>query len=325
VQYPADLLNQFLPAIRSKSMPPLDRLGLLDDLFALVQSGQSSTVEVLNLLQAFVNEDNYTVWASISSIVGKLNLLMAYSDSHDEFKAFGRDLFSVVLKSVGWEPKENESHLQTMLRSLVLNRMSTFGDESTLKEANKRFALHVSGEQPIPADLRSAVYKSALSIGNEETFKTMLKLYRDADIQEEKDRIARSFGAIKDVNTLNQVLEFAISDEVRSQDTVTFFLAVGMGSKEGRDLSWNFFKDQRNFFQKTYPKGSMVSRLVKYVTENFVHEEKALDVEAFFREHTFSSTERTVQQATESIRLNEAWLKRDLSSIQNYLRSVKQN
>jgi len=63
----------------------------------------------------------------------------------------------------------------------------------------------------------------------------------------------------------------------------------------------------------------MVSRLVKYVTENFVTEEKALEIEAFFKEHPFYSTERTVQQATESIRLNEAWLKRDLASIQNYL------
>lgn len=36
-QYPPDLLERFLPAIRDKSLPPLDRLGLLDDLFALVR------------------------------------------------------------------------------------------------------------------------------------------------------------------------------------------------------------------------------------------------------------------------------------------------
>lgn len=35
-QYPPELLERFLPAIRDKSLPPLDRLGLLDDLFALV-------------------------------------------------------------------------------------------------------------------------------------------------------------------------------------------------------------------------------------------------------------------------------------------------
>jgi puromycin-sensitive aminopeptidase len=45
-EYPPEMLSQFLPAITDKTLPPLDRLGLVDDLFALVQAGQSSTVEV---------------------------------------------------------------------------------------------------------------------------------------------------------------------------------------------------------------------------------------------------------------------------------------
>lgn len=36
--YPASMLEQFKPAIQDKSLPPLDRLGLLDDLFALVST-----------------------------------------------------------------------------------------------------------------------------------------------------------------------------------------------------------------------------------------------------------------------------------------------
>ena len=46
VQYPTEMLEDFLSGIRTKSMPPLDRLGLLDDLFALVQAGQSPTTDV---------------------------------------------------------------------------------------------------------------------------------------------------------------------------------------------------------------------------------------------------------------------------------------
>ena len=46
VQYSPEVLANFIPAIESKQMPPLDRLGLLDDLFALVQSGQASTASV---------------------------------------------------------------------------------------------------------------------------------------------------------------------------------------------------------------------------------------------------------------------------------------
>lgn len=36
-KYPTELLQQFVPSIEDKSLPPLDRLGLVDDLFALVR------------------------------------------------------------------------------------------------------------------------------------------------------------------------------------------------------------------------------------------------------------------------------------------------
>lgn len=61
---------------------------------------------------------------------------------------------------------------------------------------------------------------------------------------------------------------------------------------------------------------------MKYLTEGFVTEEVAADVEKFFAENSFPATERTVQQSMESIRINAAWLKRDEKNIQEYLQNV---
>ena len=52
-QYPSQMLDQFLPAIKNLTLPPLDRLGLVDDLFALVQNGSSATSDVLKVMDAF--------------------------------------------------------------------------------------------------------------------------------------------------------------------------------------------------------------------------------------------------------------------------------
>lgn len=46
VRYTPEMLAQLIPAIRAKTLPPLDRLGVVDDLFALVRAGQSSTTDV---------------------------------------------------------------------------------------------------------------------------------------------------------------------------------------------------------------------------------------------------------------------------------------
>ncbi len=164
--------------------------------------------QVLKLLNSFVDEDNYTVWASITNVVSKLGFLLAHTNCHDGFKAFGRNLFSTILGKVGWEPKAGEGkiqmrsqrlrlclrnftyqlinlqsscfnssdHLQAMLRSLVLNCMTKFEHEDTISEALKKFDQHITGEKQIVADLRSAVYKAVFSTGNQDTFNTMVQV-----------------------------------------------------------------------------------------------------------------------------------------------------
>lgn len=74
-------------------------------------------------------------------------------------------------------------------------------------------------------------------------------------------------------------------------------------------------------FQKIFyfQGGFLLARLVKYLTENFASEEKAQEVEKFFKENEFPGTERTVSQSVETIRLNAAWLQRDLPNITDYL------
>ena len=69
----------------------------------------------------------------------------------DAFDAFGRDLFSTVYRTVGWDPKEGEGYLTAMLRALVLGKVGAFGHKDAVKEAQKRFALHVDGSKIIPA------------------------------------------------------------------------------------------------------------------------------------------------------------------------------
>lgn len=318
--YSPEALSLLMPAVKDRSLPPLDRLGLLDDLSAMVQAGHVSTVQVLRFMHAFQYEDNYTVWSSIVSNLGKISILLGHLDIDDSFKAFGRDLLKDVTARLGWDPKKNESHLDTLLRSLVLGRMAALKDKETIEESKKRFAEHVSGQCPLSADLRSAVYRAVLSDGDEKTFNIMLDLYRKSDLHEEKDRILRSLGSIKNDELLNKVMEFSMSDEVRAQDTVFAIMSVALNSK-GRLAAWEFFKRNWKILINRYEGGFLLSRLVKYTTENFVTEEKAIEVEEFFKQHPTPGSERTIQQAVESIRMHAAWLARDQAAIEDFLKT----
>ncbi|XP_022902061.2 puromycin-sensitive aminopeptidase [Onthophagus taurus] len=317
-QYPPEMLEKLVPAIKNRSLPPLDRLGLLDDLFAMVQAGHTGTVEVLKLMTAFEEEVDYTVWSSISNVLTKLGVLLSHTNSEKQFNEYKKKLLSKVFLRLGWDSIEGETHLDTLLRGLILGRLAWLDDENFINDAKVRFAKHIGEGPKLPADLRSACYKAVLRAGGQETFDTLLQLYRSSDLHEEKDRISRALGATKDAALLQKVLNFAMSDEVRSQDTVFVIMSVAM-TKVGRELAWTFFKDNWKRLIDIYQGGFLLARLVKFTTENFASEEMAVEVEQFFRDHKSPGTERTVQQAVETIRLNAAWLARDKDAITAYL------
>lgn len=331
--YSADMLQLLRPAIKNRTLPPLDRLGLLDDLIAITRAGggQASTVDVLQLMQAFQLEDNYTVWSTVINCLSKIGQLISHLDHlENSFETFGRCLLKDINRKLGWEVKRDnnntstESHLDTLLRPRVLGKMISLGDQETIDEAKKRFALHVSGETILPADLRSPVYRAVLmssstdADGENETLKTMLKLYRESDLHEEKDRILGSLGAVKDEASLAKVLEFAMSEEVRAQDTVFGIISVTTTYK-GRLLAWKFLKEKWDTLLERYGGGYLMTRLIKYTAESFATEEMAREIEQFFENRSKPGAERTVQQCVETVKLNVAWLNRDGDSIEEFL------
>jgi puromycin-sensitive aminopeptidase len=183
-----------------------------------------------------------------------------------------------------------------------------------------RFQLHKDGKQLLPADLRMACYRAVLQSADEKVYEEMLNLYRATDLHEEKDRISRALGSISSVELLQKVIQFAMSEEVRAQDAVFVIASVAINPL-GRDLTWTYFKENWKILLNQYQGGFLLTRLVKHLTENFASDEKAQEIETFFKTHDFPGTERTVQQSIETIKLNAAWLQRDLVKITEYLKN----
>lgn len=206
-------------------------------------------------------------------------------------------------------------------RSLILDRQVAFEDEATVTEANKRFEAHIFGKTILPADIRSPVYKAVFASGNSDTFDTFVKLYQETDLHEEKNRILNALGASKDEAMLERVLQFSLSDEVRSQDAVFVIVSVTRSYK-GRLLAWQFVKKNYNLLTDRYKSGQTLARIVKSTTENFVGDNFAEDIEKFFETNPTLGIERAIQQSIETVRLNSAWLKRDEKALREFFDNI---
>ncbi|NXU57737.1 PSA aminopeptidase, partial [Turnix velox] len=125
--------------------------------FLQARAGIISTVEVLKVMEAFVNEPNYTVWSDLSCNLGILSTLLSHTDFYEEIQVFIKDVFSPIGERLGWDPKPGEGHLDALLRGLVLGKLGKAGHKATLEEARRRFKDHVEGKHILSADLRSPV------------------------------------------------------------------------------------------------------------------------------------------------------------------------
>ena len=191
VNYDTESLSKLCDAVASKALSPVDRLNVLDDLFSLIAAGKANTVEGLRLLKAYKQEESYIVWNNLSQQLAKLSVILADQEYYDDWVRFKLDLLSGIKQSVSWEAEAGEDHLTTLLRSLILSELGTTGDEEIRLEAKRRFDQHASGKTQISPDIRAAVYRIVASMGKEEDYNTMVTMFNQAELQEEKTRILR--------------------------------------------------------------------------------------------------------------------------------------
>ena len=211
VNYPPEMLELFQQSIVDKSLGTIDRLNIQNDLFALVRSGKISSDRVLKLMESYQLEDQYPVWDSIIGCLGKFNTVLAYSDFQEVFHLYVRKLLADIYSKLGSKPVPGEHHQVALLRSRVLGLLVSCKDPQVLQEARAQFEAHLAKITLIPADLRMAIYRAVAADCDDKTFESFFQLYRESDLQEEKNRIARSLGASQDPARLQRLIDFAMS------------------------------------------------------------------------------------------------------------------
>lgn len=319
VSYSTDLFSPLLPALRDGTLAPQDRLGLLNDAFALARAGVGSTVDVLRLFPSYVNETSYTVWENLVGNLSILDRLLSYTDCYQDFKKFAAKLFAPTAVRLGWDSKDTDTALDAMLRSLVIGQLGHYGDTDTIQEAQKRFGEHCSGGASLPADLKAAVFATCLANGDGSTFDQLIKLHDASDSNEERVRIYRCLGQGKTEELISRCLEFSFSDKVRPNDSWTLMFSASKAGPQARDLLWQFTRDKWEALKQRYQGQFLLSRIIDIATGGFVSEEKAVEIEQFFKENPWPMADRTVKQNCEAIRLNASWLSRDAKAVQQWL------
>ena len=123
VAYSEELSERLTAAVRAGALPTVDRLGLLDDAFALARAGYVKTSAALRVLQAYESETDYSVWTAVAGILDSLDNLVARERLRPKFVAAARQLLRPIAARQGWERRPSDGHLDVLLRSLALRNL----------------------------------------------------------------------------------------------------------------------------------------------------------------------------------------------------------
>ncbi|MGH8066855.1 MAG: M1 family metallopeptidase, partial [Candidatus Entotheonellia bacterium] len=308
VNYSAEMWDRLRPAIESKALPTADRLGLESDAFALMRAGYLPAPQFLALVSAYTQEREYPVWSDLAGSLGWLSTMLASEPFEPQLKAFARDLLRPIVAHLGWEPRHHESHLDALLRGIVLHEIGHYDEAAVIAEARARFDRYVRDPQAVHPDLRSTVLNLAAYGGERSTYETLREVERRATLQEEKLRALGALTHFQQQDLLREALDLSLSPAVRSQDTIRVVAGVA-ANPHGCELAWEYVKTHWAEFDRRYGGGGfLLMRLIEAVTSHFATLSKEQEVAEFFLVHPAPSAARTVQQCLERIRINTRWL-----------------
>lgn len=327
VKYDEDLAAKLRNAIEKNHLTTTDRFGILDDAFALSMACQQSVTSLLTLMGAYREELDYTVLSNLISISYKLERIAADAvpELLDNLRQFFTNIFQFAAEKLGWDPKPGESHLDAMLRGEILTALALFGHEQTIQEGNRRCLAFLDDRSTplLPPDIRKAAYVAVMqtvNASNRSGYESLLRIYRESDLSQEKTRILSSLASCPDPNIILEVLNFLLSSEVRSQDAI-FGLGVNW---KARETAWTWLKAKWEEISKIFDSGFLIGRFVSATVSPFASYEKAKEVEEFFASRVKPSMARTLKQSIERVHINLRWVQsvqkeRDLPNAINEL------
>ncbi len=223
------------------TMPDSDRIGLLDDEWALVLSGSEALPKYLALASSMGNDLDARAWTQIAGALAQIERYERGSAGADAFTHFARSLLKPVANQLGWSTRPTDTPDVIALRATVLHALGTSGDADVIAEARRRFDLFVTDHHALAADEQSIVLDIVGNHADAATFAKLHELAKTASDQAEMTRWYSALMLVRDPALAKQAAAIAMSNEIPPQAGIVRIQLIAELADWNRQLSWETF------------------------------------------------------------------------------------
>ncbi|MFI4889494.1 MAG: M1 family aminopeptidase [Steroidobacterales bacterium] len=231
-------------AVNTRSFASLadgDKIALLDDQWALVESGSARLASYLALAEAMGASLDTRAWQQIESALGAVEHAERGTAGHDAFTAYARRILQSPFARLGWDGRPDETPDVQKLRRALIHDLGAWGDAAVLDEARRRYIAFLVDRRSIAPDDQGMLLGVIARHADEATFD---QLYALAKATTDPSELRRYYGAlvgVGDPKLAARATAIVLSDDVPPQaGSLRLGLVLSLAGWHGR-LSWDTF------------------------------------------------------------------------------------
>jgi aminopeptidase N/puromycin-sensitive aminopeptidase len=281
------------------ALTPQERILLLIDTWASVRVGRQPVGDYLTLAEAIQSEPTNAVLALVLAQVATIDRYLVNDDDRAAYQLWVRNTLNPVARRIGWEPKPGETEEQKNLRPLLLKALGNIGrDPDAIAQAQKLTEQALQGSSAVPGELIVDAFELSASNGGPDLYEKMLARTKNPKTPEQYYLYFFALSRFGQPQLVQRTLEFALSPEVRSQDSLNLIGAV-MQNPEGEKVGWEFVRSHWDEVVKAG--GPFASAQMQGSVGTFCDAAMKDQVQEFFSAHPSAAAERTLRQSMERI------------------------
>ncbi|KAL2093494.1 hypothetical protein ACEWY4_010806 [Coilia grayii] len=309
-------------------IPVINRAQLVDDAFNLARAKIIPMSVALNTTTYLIHERDYMPWESTLDNLDYLYLMFDGSDTYELMQGYLKKqvapLYAYFKNITSNWSKVPDGHTEQYNQVNALRVACSTGVDDCQKVTSAWYTEWMA--QPhnnmIHPNLRATVYCSAIGSGGEEEWNFGWRMFKNASIAIEANKLMAALACTNNTTLLNRYLNYTLKpDEIRKQDATTVIVSVASNVK-GQALAWDFVRANWKYMFTEYGVGSFsFASLISGVTASFSTEEEFDQLVEFKEENSdigFGSGTTALMQAIERTRANIRWVAENQEEIRDW-------
>jgi len=299
-------------------LPNGDRIAMLDDQWALVQSRGAPLASYLALAERMGGDLDARAWQQITAALGTIEFDERGSAGHDAFAAYARSIIKPLEARLGWASRPGDTPNVQQLRRTVIGDLGAWGDPDVIAEARRRFAAFVRDRSAIAPDDQPMILGVVARYADAKTFDELHALAKQSSDEAEKGRLYRALALTRDPKLAAQAARIAIGPEIPPQLQMLRLRMFFTMSTERPKLAWATFRG--NIGPLLSPFGSLAPLIeAQYVPQIFWDSLPPDQMEAWLKAHVPAEMGPQIAKGMEGARFQVAQKAQLVPEAQSYL------